>query len=155
MAIEIGDLCPDFDLISTSGARKKLSNYSGRLLVIYFYPKDSTPGCTKESCKFRDIYDEFKEINCEVIGISADNNVSHNNFSDEFNLNFELLSDEEYLMTKSFGAFFISKDYGNSIKRETYVINEDGQVIGAWKDISDPEIHPIEVLKFVQSKVKH
>ena len=84
MSIEIGDNCPSFELINTSGLKKKLEDYSRKLLVIYFYPKDNTPGCTRESCKFRDIYSEFKEFNCEVIGISADNNDSHKKFSKDF-----------------------------------------------------------------------
>tara|TARA_B100001029_G_scaffold178219_2_gene184483 strand:+ start:25954 stop:26421 length:468 start_codon:yes stop_codon:yes gene_type:complete len=154
MSIEIGDKCPDFELINTSGAIKKLNDYTKKLLVIYFYPKDNTPGCTKESCKFRDIYFELKELNCEVIGISADNNDSHVNFSNNFSLNFDLLSDVDYRISKEFGTFFVSDQFGNSIKRETYLVDETGIVIEAWKDINDPENHPLDVLGFVQNRVK-
>ncbi|MEC7921563.1 MAG: peroxiredoxin [Chloroflexota bacterium] len=154
MSIEIGDKCPSFELINTSGVKKKLNDYYEKLLVIYFYPKDNTPGCTKESCKFRDIYSEFKELDCEVIGISADNNDSHVNFSNNFNLNFDLLSDVDYRVSKEFGTFFVSEQFGNSIKRETYLIDKTGIVIRAWKDIKDPENHPIDVLEFVQNRVK-
>ena len=154
MSIEIGDNCPSFELINTSGFKKKLEDYSRKLLVIYFYPKDNTPGCTRESCKFRDIYSEFKEFNCEVIGISADNNDSHKKFSKDFNLNFDLLSDTHYKISKEFGTFFVSEQFGNSIKRETYLIDEAGIVIETWKEINNPENHPLEVLKFVQNRVK-
>ncbi len=154
MSIEIGDSCPSFELINTSGLKKKLEDYSGKLLVIYFYPKDNTPGCTRESCKFRDIYSKFNELNCEVIGVSADNNDSHKKFSSNFNLNFDLLSDTHYKISKEFGTFFISEQFGNSIKRETYLIDETGILIETWKDINDPENHPLEVLKFVQNRVK-
>ena len=154
MSIEIGDKCPDFELINTSGAIKKLNDYTKKLLVIYFYPKDNTPGCTKESCKFRDIYFELKELNCEVIGISADNNDSHVNFSNNFSLNFDLLSDVDYRISKEFGTFFVSDQFGNSIKRETYLVDETGIVIEAWKDINDLENHPLDVLGFVQNRVK-
>ena len=154
MSIDIGDICPSFELINTAGLKKKSEDYSGKLLVIYFYPKDNTPGCTKESCKFRDIYSQFNSLNCELVGISADNNDSHKQFTKDFNLNFDLLSDTDYKISKEFGAFFISEQFGDSIKRETYLINEKGIVIKAWKDINDPENHPLEVLKFVQSRVK-
>jgi peroxiredoxin Q/BCP len=154
MSIDVGDKCPKFELINTSGLKKKLEDYSGKLLVIYFYPKDNTPGCTRESCKFRDIYSEFNELNCEIVGISADSNDSHKKFSNDFNLNFDLLSDTDYMISKEFGTFFVSDEFGNSIKRETYVVDDTGIVIKSWKDIKDPENHPLEVLKFVQNRVK-
>ena len=154
MSIDVGDKCPKFELINTSGLKKKLEDYSGKLLIIYFYPKDNTPGCTRESCKFRDIYSEFNELNCEIVGISADSNDSHKKFSNDFNLNFDLLSDTDYMISKEFGTFFVSDEFGNSIKRETYVVDDTGIVIKSWKDIKDPENHPLEVLKFVQNRVK-
>ena len=126
MSIDIGDICPSFELINTAGLNKKSEDYSGKLLVIYFYPKDNTPGCTKESCKFRDIYSQFNSLNCDVVGISADNNDSHKQFTKDFNLNFDLLSDTDYKISKEFGTFFISEQFGDSIKRETYLINEIG-----------------------------
>ena len=117
MSINIGDICPSFELMNTAGLNKKSEDYSGKLLVIYFYPKDNTPGCTKESCKFRDIYSQFNSLNCDVVGISADNNDSHKQFTKDFNLNFDLLSDTDYKISKEFGTFFISEQFGESIKR--------------------------------------
>ena len=90
-------------------------------------------------------------MNCEVIGISADGKESHIEFINKFNLNFDLLSDIEYKMSKDYGAFYVSDEFGNSIKRTTFLINENGLIINIWKNIKTPESHPNEVINFLKS----
>ena len=151
MSITSGSIITDFSLINQDGALIDVSNFQNDYLIIFFYPKDDTPGCTKESCKFRDLYNEFKLLDCNLVGISADNSASHKQFASKFKLNFDLLVDEDYKISKYFGTFFESKEFGNSIKRNTYLINQNKEVIQVWDNISDPEDHPDNVLKFVQN----
>ena len=148
-----GDLSPKFKLKNSFGVTKTSEDFRGRYLVIYFYPKDNTPGCTKESCKFRDLNAEFLKMNCEIIGISADSQVSHKEFSAQYGLNFNLLSDPNYNVCKDFGTYFVSEKFGDSILRQTFLINADGLVLNVWKEIKDPENHPEDVLRFVQSDI--
>ena len=151
MGLEIGMKAPNFSLNNQNGVKKINKSYKGKTLVIYFYPKDDTPGCTKESCKFRDLNLELNNLNCEVIGVSADGEESHIEFINKFNLNFDLLSDIEYKMSKDYGTFYISNEFGNSIKRTTFLISEDGLIINIWKNIKMPESHPDDVINFLKS----
>lgn len=151
MVLEIGMKAPNFSLNNHNGEKKINANYFEKKLVIYFYPKDDTPGCTKESCKFRDINFELNNLDCEVVGVSADGRESHLEFIKKFNLNFELLSDIDYKMAKDYGTFFVSEQFGNSIKRTTFLIDEDGLIMNIWKDIKSPESHPSDVINFLKS----
>ena len=151
MTLEIGMKAPNFSLKNHNGEEKINQNYLGKKLIIYFYPKDDTPGCTKESCKFRDINFELNSLDCEVVGVSADSEISHIEFIKKFDLNFDLLSDISYKMAKDFDTFFISKQFGNSIKRTTFLIDENGLVLNIWKDIKSPESHPDDVINFLKS----
>ena len=151
MSITSGSIITDFSLINQDGTLIDVSDFKSEYLVIFFYPKDDTPGCTKESCKFRDLYNEFKSFGCNILGISADNLGSHKQFSSKFKLNFDLLVDENYKISKYFGTFFVSDEFGNSTKRNTFLINKNKEVIRVWDSISEPENHPDDVLKFVQN----
>ena len=151
MNLKTGMIAPNFSLKNNQGKLKNNQLYLGKKLVLYFYPKDNTPGCTKESCRFRDLNSEINKLNCNIVGISADGKKSHLNFINDFNLNFELLSDVEYRMSKDFGTFFISEEFGNSINRSTFLIDESGKIINIWLDIKNPESHPDEVLNFLKS----
>ena len=151
MDLEIGMKAPDFSLNNHKGEKKINKNYQGKKLVIYFYPKDDTPGCTKESCRFRDINSEFNNLNCEIVGVSGDGKKSHLEFIEKFDLNFELLSDTEYKMSKNYGTFFVSEEFGNSIKRTTFLLDENGFVLKIWKNIKNPESHPDEVINFLKT----
>ena len=151
MNLETGMIAPNFSLKNNQGKLKNNQLYLGKKLVLYFYPKDNTPGCTKESCRFRDLNSEINKLNCNIVGISADGKKSHLNFINDFNLNFELLSDVEYRMSKDFGTFFISEEFGNSINRSTFLIDENGKIINIWRNIKNPESHPDEVLNFLKS----
>ena len=151
MKLKTGMIAPNFSLKNNQGKLKNNQLYLGKKLVLYFYPKDNTPGCTKESCRFRDLNSEINKLNCNIVGISADGKKSHLNFINDFNLNFELLSDVEYRMSKDFGTFFISEEFGNSINRSTFLIDENGKIINIWRNIKNPESHPDEVLNFLKS----
>ena len=151
MSITSGSIITDFSLINQDGTLIDVSDFQSDYLIVFFYPKDDTPGCTKESCKFRALYNEFKLLGCNLVGISADNSASHKQFASKFKLNFDLLVDKDYKISKYFGTFFVSKEFGNSIKRNTYLIDKNKEVIHAWESISNPENHPDDVLKFVQN----
>ena len=151
MDLEIGMKAPNFSLYNHKGEKKINKNYQGKKLVIYFYPKDDTPGCTKESCRFRDINSEFNNLNCEIVGVSGDGKKSHLEFIEKFDLNFELLSDTEYKMSKNYGTFFVSEEFGNSIKRTTFLLDENGLVLKIWKNIKNPESHPDDVINFLKT----
>jgi len=151
MNLKTGMIAPNFSLKNNQGKLKNNQLYLGKKLVLYFYPKDNTPGCTKESCRFRDLNSEINKLNCNIVGISADGKKSHLDFINDFNLNFELLSDVDYRMSKDFGTFFVSEEFGNSINRSTFLIDESGKIINIWRNIKNPESHPDEVLNFLKS----
>ena len=151
MNLKTGMIAPNFSLKNNQGKLKNNQLYLGKKLVLYFYPKDNTPGCTKESCRFRDLNSEINKLNCNIVGISADGKKSHLDFMNDFNLNFELLSDVDYRMSKDFGTFFVSEEFGNSINRSTFLIDESGKIINIWRNIKNPESHPDEVLNFLKS----
>lgn len=148
---KIGDKIPNFKIPLSNGNSLDSKDIKDKKYVLYFYPKDNTPGCTKESCRFRDLNSEIKNLNCNIVGISADGKESHLDFINDFNLNFELLSDVDYRMSKDFGTFFISEEFGNSINRSTFLIDESGKIINIWRNIKNPESHPDEVLNFLKS----
>lgn len=136
---------PQFSLPDASGKKIKLSDFKGKTLVLYFYPKDDTPGCTKEACNFRDIYSELKALGAEVVGISPDDQKSHSAFAAKYNLPFPLLSDEKKEVAKLFGAL---KSDG-SILRSTFIIGKDGKLKKAFFGV-DPQEHHHEVLKVLK-----
>ena len=142
---------PNFKLLSTGDKEIELNKLKSKYIVLYFYPKDDTPGCTKESCKFRDLNFELNNLNTETIGVSADGKESHIDFINKFNLNFDLLSDINYKMSKDYGTFYVSDEFGNSIKRTTFLISENGLIINIWKNIKSPESHPDDVINFLKS----
>lgn len=136
--LEIGTKAPDFTLKNQSGENITLSEYRGRKAVLYFYPKDSTPGCTKEACSFRDNKNNLEDKNIVVLGISKDSEKSHQRFIEKQNLNFTLLSDEDGKVIEEYGAWGEKSLYGKrymGIIRMTYVIDEDGLIIKAYDKI--------------------
>lgn len=143
-----GDTAPSFSLKDESGTTVSLSDFSGKKVVVYFYPKDDTPGCTKEACGFRDTYDDILAKGAVVIGISADSEASHQKFKNKYELPFYLLSDPEKETIEAFGAWGEKSMYGKKymgIMRSTFVIGEDGTVIKAWPKVK-PADHAKEVL---------
>lgn len=126
-----GDLAPAIDALDQNGERISLEEYRGKKIVLYFYPKDNTPGCTAESCDLRDNYSQFLERGFEVIGVSADSEKSHQNFIAKYNLPFRLISDVEKKVLNDYGAWGEKQMYGKSymgILRKTFIIDEEGVV---------------------------
>ena len=146
--IEEGKPAPDFELQSDSGATVRLSDLRGRPVVLYFYPKDDTPGCTTEACEFRDAYDVFRERGAEVLGVSPDNVRSHEKFKTKYGLPFTLLADPEHTAAEAYGVWgersFAGKKY-MGVNRSTFVIDEDGNVARAMIGIK-PAGHANDVL---------
>ncbi|BAQ64915.1 peroxiredoxin [Geminocystis sp. NIES-3709] len=148
-SLQVGDRVPDFTLPSATGENVSLKDFLGKkAVVVYFYPKDDTPGCTAESCAFRDSYDVFKEAGAEIIGISSDSVESHQQFANKYQLPFILLSDREGKVRKLFdvpSTLFILPG------RVTYVIDKDGIVRHIFNSMLDFKAHVEEALKTIQS----
>ena len=143
----------DFELPSTGGKTFKLSEHHGKNLVIYFYPKDSTPGCTTQGQQFRDHYAEFKQLNTEIFGISRDSLKSHENFKAKFEFPFDLLSDSEEIACKLFDVIKMKKMYGKEVRgieRSTFAINSKGVLIHEWRGVK-VDGHISEVLAFIRT----
>ncbi len=143
----------DFEIPATSGVTFKLFAERGKSLVIYFYPKDDTPGCTTESQQFRDLYADFKKADCEVVGISRDSIESHEKFKAKFSLPFALLADSEETVCEQFGVIKLKNLYGKQVRgieRSTFVLDRDGILRGEWRGVK-VDGHAQEVLHFVQS----
>ena len=143
-----GDAAPSFSLADESGKTVTLSQFKGKKVVVYFYPKDDTPGCTTEACGFRDNYDAILAKGAVVIGISADSEASHGKFKSKFDLPFFLLSDPEKTAIQAFGAWGEKKMYGKAydgILRSTFVIGADGRILKVFPNVK-PADHAHEVL---------
>ena len=143
-----GDAAPAFSLVDESGKTVSLSQFKGKKVVVYFYPKDDTPGCTTEACGFRDNYDAILAKGAVVVGISADSEASHGKFKSKFNLPFYLLSDPEKKTIQAFGAWGEKKMYGKAyegILRSTFVIGENGKVLKVFPSVK-PADHANEVM---------
>jgi peroxiredoxin Q/BCP len=146
--VEEGKPAPDFELASDSGEKVKLSHFRGQPVVLYFYPKDDTPGCTTEACGFRDEYARFQERGAVILGVSPDDEASHVRFKQKHELPFTLLADPEHEAAEVYGVWsernFAGKKY-MGIKRSTFVIDEDGNVAKAMYGVK-PDGHPEKVL---------
>jgi thioredoxin-dependent peroxiredoxin len=144
---------PDFVLSATSGKTIKLSDFLGHYVVVYFYPKDSTPGCTTQGIQFRDAYGDFQQANTEIVGISRDTVKSHENFKAKFSFPFELLADTEEVACGIFGVIKMKNMYGKQVRgieRSTFIINPQGELIREWRGVK-VDGHAHEVLSFIQS----
>ena len=147
--IKVGDRAPDFTIKNQRGEPVSLKDYLGKkAVVLYFYPKDNSPGCTKEACKFRDSYEDFKDAGAEVIGVSSQSVESHSIFSTSFNLPFSLLSDEDGRVRSLFG---VPSSLGLIPGRVTYVIDKEGIVRHIFSSQLDPERHVEEALQILKS----
>jgi peroxiredoxin Q/BCP len=146
--IKLNTKAPDFNLPDQDRKLHKLSDYKGRWVLLYFYPKDDTPGCTKEACGIRDEFKNFKNLNIVVLGVSADSPESHKKFIQKYKLPFTLLSDESKKVLKKYGVWgkkkFMGKEY-EGILRTSFLINPEGRVVKVYEEVR-PEIHANEVL---------
>ena len=147
-----GALAPDFTLPGSDGKDHSLQNYRGKTVVLYFYPKDDTPGCTKESCSFRDLHSELRSANTVVFGVSRDSLESHGKFVAKYGLPFVLLSDPELDMIKAYKAWGEKNRYGKKVEgilRSTVVVGPDGTIAQHWPSVRNAEEHPKEVADFI------
>jgi peroxiredoxin Q/BCP len=144
---------PDFEAPATGGKTFRLQDARGKPLVLYFYPKDNTPGCTDEGMQFRDLYPEFENLGCTVYGISRDSLKSHESFKAKMTFPFELLSDPEERLCGMFGVMKMKNMYGKQVRgieRSTFVIDKDGYLRKEWRGVKVPE-HARAVLQFVKT----
>ena len=151
--IEEGETAPDFTLPADDGKSIQLSQLRGRPVVLYFYPKDDTPGCTREACAFRDRRSEIAERGAVVLGVSPDDVASHGKFRDKYGLNFPLLADTGHQLAERYGAWREKNMYGKKsmgIQRSTFLIDREGKVRKVWKKVS-VDGHDEEVLRALES----
>ncbi len=144
-----GDKAPDFRINDDKGNPIALSDFKGKKVVLYFYPKDNTPGCTTEACGLRDVYDEILDLGAVVLGVSRDTESSHTKFKDKFGLPFHLLADVDNQICGPYGAWSEKSMYGKSfmgINRITYIIDENGEISHVWPKVK-PADHAAEVLE--------
>ena len=153
MPAEEGTAAPDFTLTSDSGDPVSLSSFRGRPVIVYFYPKDDTPGCTKQACGIRDAWGEFERSGAVVLGVSPDSEGSHVKFKQKFDLPFTLLADPEHSTAEAYGVWVEKSMYGKKymgVERSTFVIDADGTVVKVMRKVK-PETHTDEVLAALSS----
>lgn len=147
--VKPGDQAPDFTAVNDRGETVRLADFRGRKVVLYFYPKDDTPGCTREACSFRDDYSQLQRAGAVVLGVSPDPVESHVKFRDKYGLPFSLLSDPDHQVAEAYGVWKEKRMYGRTywgIERTTFVIGEDGRVLAVIRGVK-PEEHPRRALK--------
>jgi len=146
--VEEGKPAPDFELTSDSGEHVKLSDFRGKPVVLYFYPKDDTPGCTAQACGIRDVYSDFRERGAVVLGVSPDDEASHVKFKEKYSLPFTLLADPGHEVAEEYGVWKERNMYGKKsmgIERSTFVIDASGNVAKAMRRVK-PDTHAADVL---------
>lgn len=151
MVLSEGVKAPGFELQGSEGKIHKLSDYAGETIVVYFYPKDDTPGCTKEACSFRDSYADFKKAGVTIIGISPDKVESHKKFKEKYALPFTLLADPDHAVCEAYGVWGLKKSFGREYEgvfRTTYVIGPEGEIKRVFENVK-PSDHSQEVLEAI------
>jgi peroxiredoxin Q/BCP len=146
-------LAKDFELPDQNGKIHKLSDYKGKWIVLYFYPKDDTPGCTKEACNFRDSINKFKKLGVVILGVSKDSVTSHKKFADKYHLNFTILSNEDKSVIKKYKSWGIKKFMGREFEgtiRNTYLINPKGEIVKFYEKVN-PLSNAQQILKDLSS----
>lgn len=154
MTLNLGEKAPEFSLPSNTGEEVKLSDFEGKFVVLYFYPKDMTPGCTTEACDFRDQHESFKELDAVILGISPDPVERHQKFIDKHDLPFLLLADEEHKVAELYDVWKLKKNFGKEymgIERSTFVINKEGELLKEWRKVRVAG-HVEEALQFIKEQ---
>lgn len=141
--LNIGDIAPVFSLLDQEGNVHNLADYRGKTVLLYFYPKDDTPGCVKEACTIAEVYEEFENKGVKVFGVSPDDTASHKAFAEKYNLPFSLLSDPDMEVIKLYGAHEEGEQY---IKRISYLISPEGNIAKVYPNV-DPATHAMDLLK--------
>ena len=148
MALNVGDQAPDFEVNDQDGNPVKLSDYKGKKVVLYFYPRDNTPGCTAEACNLRDNYSEFQNQGYEILGVSTDSEKSHQKFIEKQNLPFKLLADTEQQIHEKYGTWVEKSMYGKKYMgtaRQTFVIDEEGKISNIIEKVKTKD-HTAQIL---------
>ena len=152
MAIEEGKAAPQFTLNDAEGNKVALKDLKGKNVVVYFYPRDDTPGCTKEACGFRDYWQEIQDADAVVLGISPDSEASHQKFRDKYELPFTLLSDPDRMVMTDYGAYGEKTMYGRKtmgVIRSTVLVGPNGKVVKHWRRVAKAADHPRKVLEIL------
>ena len=152
----VGMKAPEFSLMNEQGNLVTLADYKGKYVVLYFYPKDMTPGCTTEACDFRDAYEEFSDLNAVILGVSADDASKHTKFIEKYGLPFSLLVDDNHAVSESYNVWVLKKMYGKEymgIERSTFLINPDGIVVKEWRKVKVKD-HINEVHNSIRQEAK-
>lgn len=153
--LEIGTKAPAFTLLDKDGNLVSLSDFAGKKVVLYFYPRDNTPGCTRQACAFAGAYEDFKKINAVVIGVSKDSAASHQKFAEKYDLPFILLSDPELTAIQAYGVWQEKKNYGKvsmGVVRSTFVIDENGIIEKVMPKVK-PDTNAEDILSYLAGKV--
>lgn len=155
MTVEVGQLAPDFLCEASNGEKVKLSDFRGKNIVLYFYPKDMTPGCTTQACDFRDYHKNFEEVNAMILGVSPDPLNRHHKFIEKHGLPFLLLADEDHQVAEAYDVWKLKKNFGKEymgIERSTFVIDKDGKIVKEWRKVKVKD-HVVEALDFIKSNL--
>ena len=150
--LEIGKKSPAWTLAADDGSKVKLANFLGSPVVLYFYPKDDTPGCTKEACAFRDAQKKLRKLGAVLLGVSPDSIASHEKFRDKYELNFPLLADTDHLVAELLGAWREKNMYGKKsmgVQRSTFLFDQEGKLFKLWKKVS-VDGHDRQVMEALQ-----
>lgn len=150
--LKIGDKAPDFTLLNQDGKAISLSDFLGKKVIVYFYPKDDTPGCTTQACSFRDSYDDFKELDVVVLGISKDSVESHKKFYEKYNLPFNIISDPNLEAIKAYDVWVEKKMFGKTtmgVSRSTFIVDEKGRIEQVFRKAS-PDKNAEEILFYLK-----
>ena len=153
MTVDVGDTAPDFTMPTDGGGEVSLAKLKGRPVVLYFYPRDDTPGCTKEACGFRDSFPDFTGVDAKIIGVSRDTVGKHDKFKAKYDLPFTLGADEDGAVTEAYGVWVEKSMYGRKsmgIERATFLIGKDGKIAKVWRKVKVPG-HVDEVLEAVKA----
>jgi len=155
MSVELGKLAPDFTAKASNGEEVKLSDYRGKNVILYFYPKDMTPGCTTQACDFRDRHEEFEKLNVVILGVSTDPLKRHQTFIEKYQLPFLLLADEENKLAELYDVWKLKKNFGKEymgIERSTFIIDKTGNVVKEWRKVKVKD-HVEEALTFIKGNL--
>ncbi|MEH7392479.1 thioredoxin-dependent thiol peroxidase [Bacillus sp. JJ1474] len=155
MAVSIGELAPDFELEASNGETIKLSDFRGKNIVLYFYPKDMTPGCTTQACDFRDKHSEFADVDAVILGVSPDPLARHDKFIEKYDLPFILLADEENKAAEAYDVWKLKKNFGKEymgIERSTFIIDKAGKLVKEWRKVK-VKGHVEEALEYIKENL--
>ena len=155
MSLVIGEKAPQFKLPASNGETVSLSDFIGKNVVLYFYPKDMTPGCTTEACNFRDQYESFEGLNAVILGVSPDPVSRHEKFIEKHGLPFLLLADEEHKIAEDYGVWTLKKNFGKEymgIERSTFIIDKEGKLAKEWRKVK-VKGHVEEALAYIKENL--